>query len=90
MPARKPPAVVARKRTRSTEMPMARAAGALSPVVRKIRPQRVFLKPQPEKHGERHADQEQWVHVERLAHRGDRSSHSPIGIDGSRGAVGWM
>ena len=37
--------MVASVRMRSTERPMARAASALSPAIRRMSPQRVFLRP---------------------------------------------
>ena len=81
--------MVDRMRTRLTDRPIASAAGALSPVVRTIRPTRVLRKPQamtiaaamPTKNSG-------------LTRSATDSAGSPVqsasAIAGRRGACGWM
>ena len=78
------------KRTKLTEMPMARAAAALSPAVRTIRPQRVLRSAQASRIGERDADEKQRIDLQRAVQVGVVGPESPSGIEPSRGAVGWM
>src|SRR5271170_3173469 len=88
-PARNPPTVVVMRRTKLTEMPIARAAAALSPTVRTTRPQRVLrndhaiaiANTMPMKNSGL-----TWSALFRLG----SSVQNPSGIELSLGAVGWI
>ncbi len=68
---------------------MARAASALSPAMRRIRPQRVCVSAQTSERRERDADEEQHVDLQRGAHLRDVAP--PAELDRGRiGACGWI
>ena len=69
---------------------MARAASALSPTMRTIRPQRVLVERPAQSERQRDADQEQRVDLQRGADLRRCRSSSRAESTGSIGACGWM
>ncbi len=89
MPARKPPAAVARKRTRSTDTPIALAEAALSPAMRTISPHLVFLRAQAMATASTMPTKNSGLTSSACASAG-LPVQSPRWIESRCGALGWM
>src|SRR5271154_1602329 len=88
-PARNPPTVVVKSRTKLTEIPMARAAAALSPTVRTTRPQRVLRKDQAISAARMMPMKKGGLPCKALFKLA-LSPQKPSEIELTRGAVAWM